>query len=211
MIIARSFFSLLASLGLVACAGSGEGPAAGAGAVDPVAGNAMKTGDWFDDDRDKIVDKYGAMNPKMRSDGQLAAAGGQEFAGFKRDNPEFKGRWEGKKFEAGDYRKKSWWGEKDYVKKVFGGKSETPALSAESSFGSQRAKESGTGSRLSGKKYGRTQYQTGAAREAGAAVIDRPSDAETDERRAIFSEPDIIPWQEQHGMTIEDTRRALGR
>jgi hypothetical protein len=213
MTICARLFPLLPALWLAACSGAGDGGAAPpvAAAPDPVAGGAVKSGDWFDDDRDKITKKYGAMNPKMTADGQVAAGPGQEFTGFKRDNPEFKGRWEGKEYQAGDFRKKSWWGDKDYVKKVYGGNTDAGALRKESRLGGKRAGEAGVGARDAGKSYATGGYDTGRAREEGGPGIGRPSDAETDGRREVFSDPDVIPWQEQNGMSVEDTRRALGR
>ena len=202
---------LLPALGLAACSGAGDGGAAPSAAPDPVAGAAVKSGDWFDDDRDKISEKYGSMNPKMTADGQVAAGSGQEFTGFKRDNPEFKGRWEGKEYKAGDYRKKSWWGDKDYVKKVYGGNTDASALHKESRLGGRQAGEAGSRARDAGKSYGTGAYDTGRAREEGGAGIDRPSDAETLERRGVFSDPEVIPWQQQNGMTLDETKRALGR
>lgn len=201
----------LSALWLAACAGTDEAAAPSAASPDPVAGSKLKSGDWFDDDRDKITQKYGAMNPKMTKDGQVAEGPGQEFEGFKRDNPEFKGRWEGKEYKAGEYRKKSWWGDSDYVTKVYGGKTDANALKKDSRFGGRKAGEANVAARDDGKSYRTDAYATGRAREDGAAGPEKRSDAETDERREVFTDPDVIPWQQQNGVTIEQTKNALGR
>ena len=206
------FLALLPAFGLVACSGTGGDAAAPSASPDPVAGTKIKTGDWFDDDRDKIASKYGSMNPKMTKDGQMVAGEGKDFDGFKRNNPEFKGRWEGKEFKAGDYRKKSWWGDKDYAKKVYGGNTDANSLRKDSRFSGNEAGEAAVAARDSGKTYDTGAYETGRAfEESRGQAIDKISDAETDERRRVFTDPDVIPWKEQHGVTIEQTKSALGR
>ena len=37
------------------------------------------------------------------------------------------------------------------------------------------------------------------------------SDAETDVRRRVYKQPDIIDWKEQQGLGVKDTNRMLGR
>jgi hypothetical protein len=204
--------SLLAAFGLAACSGTGGEDGVVSASPDPVAGTKIKSGDWFDDDRDKIVSKYGAMNPKMTKDGQMVAGEGKDFEGFKRDNPEFKGRWEGKDYRAGDYRKKSWWGDRDYVKKVYGGNTDANALRKDSRLNGREAGEGSIAARDAGKAYDTGAYNTGRAREDGASqAVDKISDAETDERRRVFTDPDIIPWKEQNGVTIEQAKSKMGR
>jgi hypothetical protein len=212
MTLFARFLPLLPALGLVACSGTGGDAAAPAASPDPVAGTKIKTGDWFDDDRDKIASKYGSMNPKMTKDGQMVAGEGKNFDGFKRDNPEFKGRWEGKDYKAGDYRKKSWWGDKDYVTKVYGGNTDASALHKDSRFNGRAAGEGAMAARDSGKTYDTGAYETGRAREDGSGqAISKVSDAETDERRRVFTDPEIVPWKQQNGVTIEQTKNAMGR
>lgn len=205
------FLPLLPALGLVACSGTGsESGGTIVPSADPIAGGRIKTGDLGDDDYDMIASKYGDMNPTMTKDGKAGA--GKEFGGFKRDNPEFKGRWEGKEFAAGDYRKKSWWGDKDYVKKVYDGNTDANSLRKDSRFNGREAGEGSVAARDAGKVYDTGAYNTGRAREEGRGdAIDKVSDAETDERRRVFTDPDIIPWKEQNGVTIEQTKNALGR
>ena len=212
MKLSACFLSLLPALGLVACSGTGGDDAVVSASPDPVAGTKIKTGDWFDDDRDKIASKYGSMNPKMTKDGQMVAGEGKDFDGFKRDNPEFKGRWEGKEFAAGDYRNKSWWGDRDYVKKVYGGNTDANSLRKDSRFDGREAGEGSVAARDTGKTYDTGAYNTGRAREEGRGnAINKVSDAETDERRRVFTDPDIIPWKEQNGVTIEQAKSKMGR
>jgi hypothetical protein len=205
-------FPLLPALALVACSGTGGEPTSTiVPSADPVAGGRLKSGDMGDDDFHKIAAKYGEMNPSMIADAKDGKGGKKEYAGFQRDNPEFKGRWDKQEYE-GDFRKKSLWGDKDYVTKVYGGNTDANALRKDSRFNGRTAGEGAMAARDSGKTYDTGGYETGRAREDGAGqAISRTSDAESDERRRVFTDPDIIPWKEQNGVTIEQSKSAMGR
>lgn len=203
-------FPLLPALCLAACSGTG-GDTAGTGmSADPVAVNRIKTGDLYDDDFKEIQKKYGDFNPKVGKDGELVEGQGKQFEGFDRENPEFKGRWNGKEYKGGDYKKRSAWGDKDYVTKVYGGNTDGNSIRKDSRFDNRSAGENTVAARDANKSYKTDAYATGAAREQGGKGISKSSDAETDERRRVFTEPDIIPWRSQ-GMTVEDTKRMMGR
>lgn len=220
MKILTRLFPLLPALCLVACSGAGggegEGTVVAEGAAktiseDPAAMKRIKSGDAGDDDFHKMADKYGDYNKSLDAEGKPVPGAGKEFAGFKRDNPEFKGRWEGKEYKDGDYRKKSLWGDKDYVTKVYEGKTDANSLKKESMFGKKTAGEGSKVARDGNKSYTTSNYDTGRAREEGRNGIARSSDAETDVRRRVFTQPNMIPWQAQGAMTVEDTKRMLGR
>jgi len=206
---------VLPALCLAACAGSGDdgssssqaSSAQGLGS-EPVALNRIKTGDNGDDDYGKIADKFGSNSPFMEKNGK-PMGDYKQFAGFDRDNPEFKGKWD-KEYKASDYKKKSWWGDKDYATKVYAGNTDANSLKKESRWGK---KDAGVGQKLareSSETYGTKDYGTGRAREEGGDNIRKVSDAETDERRRVFTRPEIIPWKAQ-GLTVEDTNRMMGR
>jgi hypothetical protein len=206
---------VLPALCLAACAGSGDGgssstQAASAQSVspDPVAANRIKSGDFGDDDFGKIADKYGSSSPFMEKDGK-PMGDYKKFTGFNRDNPEFKGKWDNE-YKAGDYKKKSWWGDKDYATKVYAGDTDANSLKKESRWGKKNAGDGDKLARESSETYGTKDYGTGRAREEGGDDIRKVSDAETDERRRVFTRPDVIPWRQQ-GLTVEDTNRMMGR
>jgi hypothetical protein len=206
---------VLPALCLAACAGSGDGgsasspqAAAESSGADPVALNRIKSGDFGDDDFGKIAQKYGSDSPYAQKDGKPMGEY-KEFTGFNRDNPEFKGKWD-KEYKAGDYKKKSWWGDKDYAKKVYEGNTDANSLKKESLWGKKSAGEGSKLAREAGDNYGTKDYATGRAREEGDDGIRKISDAETDERRRVFTRPDVIPWKAQ-GLTVEDTNRMMGR
>jgi hypothetical protein len=196
---------------LAACSGTGDEMTAPRANEDVVAGNRIKSGEMFDDDFKKIQNKFGDMNPNMSKDGTYNTGRGRQVSEFNRDNPDFKGRWDGRQYQAGDYKKKSWWGDRDYAKKVYGGDTDANDLKRDSRFGGESAREGSVAAREGGRAFGTEAYTTGQAREASGRRIDRPSDAETDERRRVFTDPDIIPWQQQNGMTIEDSKQRMGR
>jgi hypothetical protein len=214
MRISARHLPLLSALCLAACSGGDSAPATKMATesqvTDPVLGNRIKSGDNGDDDYGRMADKFGDWNTAMTAEGQSTGKGGKEFAGFKRDNKEFKGKWDNKEFKAGDYRKKSWWGDKDYATKVYDGKTDGSRFQKDSHIGEKSANEGAMAAREGSESYGTKDYKTARAREEGGNKIGKASDAETDERRRVFTQPDVIPWQQQN-LTVEDTRRMLGK
>ena len=214
---------LLPALCLAACSGTGAGTAAGdeaaaaasttavATKANPADGFRIKSGDVGDDDYDKIASKFGSRNPKMTEKGKQLSDSGKEYSEFKRDNPEFKGRWDNKEYKGGDYKKKSLWGDKDYVTKVYGGNTDGNHFRKDSRFDNRTAGENSKASRDADKVFKTGNYATTSAREGSKRDIPRVSDAETDERRRVFTKPAIMPYSSQTGMTVEDTKHLLGR
>ena len=49
------------------------------------------------------------------------------------------------------------------------------------------------------------------ANETHGQRADKPSDAETDVRRRVFNEPDIIDYRQQREMSIQESKQLLGR
>ena len=207
--------ALLPALCLVACSGTGGEAntqvATESMSPDPVENNRIKSGNPLTGDHDeaKILDKYGSYSKYSVDKNGKPKGSAKEFAAFNRDNPEFKGKWEGKEYKAGEYRKKSWWGDHDYVKKVYEGNTDANSLKKESRFGSKSANEGAMAAREGGKDFRTNTYASGAAREQSKEGITKVSDAETDERRRVFTAPDI--YSSRSGMTVNDTNRMLGR
>jgi hypothetical protein len=92
-----------------------------------------------------------------------------------------------KSYQAGEYARKSWWGNKDYGRKAYAGDTDGSRFRQDSKF------------------------QDRTAREAGTGNLDRPSDAETDIRRRVFPQPEIIDWREQRSLTLDQSKGILGR
>lgn len=207
---------LLPALCLVACSGTGGEQANSQVATEssspaPVENNRIKSGNPLtgDHDESKMLEKYGSYSQYSVDKKGKPMGNAKEFAGFNRDNPEFKGKWEGKEYKAGDYRKKSFWGDKDYAKKVYEGNTDASSLKKEARFGGKSANEGSMAAREGGKDYRTNTFASGEAREQSKKGITRVSDAETDERRRVFTAPDI--YSSRSGMTVNDTNRMLGR
>ncbi len=199
----RSFFAFLPCLWLAACAGGGGSPAGTtADAASPAAtqGFRMRSGELGDDDFDKIASKFGTKYTH-----------GQQSEKFKHENAEFKGNWKGKEFDKKPFEKKSFWGDREYAKKVYGGDTDGSRFAKNSRFGGQGAREAGTTARDAGKSYATNDFKTATAREAGRKEIERNPKAEADARRKVFPDQEIIDWRDQRALTLEQTRRMLGR
>lgn len=126
------------------------------------------------------------------------------------DSPYFKGEYGSKEYKAGEYTKKSWWGNKDYQPKQFAGNTDGSRFQKKSRFDGEGARESGSAAKIS-DPYQTDTYATSNALEAGNSPIGKPSDAETDNRRKAYQQPEVIDWREQRAMTLQQSKGILGR
>lgn len=126
------------------------------------------------------------------------------------ESPYFKGKYAGKEYKAGQYEKKSWWGNKDYQPKSYAGNTDGSRFMSKSRFDGEGARESGNAAKIP-DPYQTGTYATGDAREAGKSPIHKASDAETDRRREVFPEPEIMDWREQRVLSLQQSRGILGR
>ena len=127
-----------------------------------------------------------------------------------RDSAYFKGDYAKKDFKTNDYSKKSWWGDTKYEAKNYQGDTDGSRFRSASRFQGAGAREAGSAADLPGA-YKTGSYATRAARETAGTRIDRPSDAETDVRRRVYTAPSVIDWREQRGMTVSEAKGLLGR
>ncbi len=127
-----------------------------------------------------------------------------------RDSKYFKGDYAKKDFKTNDYSKKSWWGDTQYESKKYEGDTDGSRFQTSSKFQGAGAREANTAADLPGN-YKTGNYATSSAREATSRRIDKPSDAETDIRRRVYSAPSVVDWKEQRGMSVSDTKGFLGR
>lgn len=126
------------------------------------------------------------------------------------ESPYFKGDYRKKDYQAGEYAKKSWWGNKDYGRQSYQGETDGSRFQQSSRLDGQSAREGGRAARTP-DPYQTGTYATGSARESEAGGIARPSDAETDVRRRVYQQPDIIDWREQRALSVQQSRGILGR
>lgn len=126
------------------------------------------------------------------------------------DSHNFKGEYSGKTYKAGEYAKKSWWGNKDYGRQSYAGDTDGSRFQTKSRLDGKGARESGSAANVSGP-YQTGSYATSAARETDKNHLTKPSDAETDSRRRVYQEPEIIDWKQQRSMTMDQSKGILGR
>ncbi len=126
------------------------------------------------------------------------------------DSPYFSGNYQKKSYQTAEVAKKSWWGKSEHSKPSYQGDTDASHLKSSSRMQGQGAPEAGSAARLP-EKYDTGSYATGTAREAAGKKFDRPSDAETDIRRRVYTPPSIIDWREQRKLSMEQSRGILGR
>lgn len=122
----------------------------------------------------------------------------------------FKGEYGRKTYKTEGYSKKSWWGNKDYVLKEYSGDTDGSRFQKTSGLTGKGARETGRSAGMS-NAYQTDGYATGPARETGAPPVEKSSDAETDIRRKVYPAPEIIDWQEQRTLSLEQSKGILGR
>lgn len=127
------------------------------------------------------------------------------------ESTNFKGEFSGKTYKAGEYSKKSWWGNKDFGRKEYSGATDGSRFQKKSRFNDQNSSESTGDTAMIADPYQTGGYSTSSAREAGNSKFSRPSDAETDSRRRAYQQPDIIHWKQQRSITLDQSRGILGR
>lgn len=114
-----------------------------------------------------------------------------------------------KKFNPGNYEKKSWWGNREYKPQQYAGNTDASRFATTARDSGKSASEAGNSSFFSGKKVDANRIARQGALEESASGLTRPSDAETDLRRKVYQEPDIIDWREQRALQINDTKSWL--
>ncbi len=128
----------------------------------------------------------------------------------KGESPYFKGDYGKKAYKTDEYSKKSWWGNKDYGHQNYEGNTDGSRFQQASRFQNQNAHEAANASNLP-KNYQTDTYATKAAREAKNKKLDRLSNANVDNRRDSFIQPEIIDWNAQRSMDVTQSRGILGR
>jgi hypothetical protein len=192
-----------ACLVLLASCGTDSGSEAAVG-PQPQQAYRVKSGDAGDDDFGRIQDKYGAINHRVASGGSADEAAQM--------NAQFEGELARHEFAAKNYEKKSFWGSRDYEKKVYGGDlGDGNQFRKGAREGVQMAREGTMMSREDARAFATREVETGAAREAGRSPVRTPSDAESDIRRRVYKQPEVLDLNSQRALTVEDTRRMLGR
>lgn len=113
-------------------------------------------------------------------------------------------------YQTGEFDKKNWWGNKDYGRQSYQGSTDGSRFKQASRLDGQGARESGSAADVP-DPYQTGTYTTSAAREKSTDNLAKPSDAETDARRRVYQQPEVIDWREQRGLSLEQSKGILGR
>lgn len=122
----------------------------------------------------------------------------------------FHGDYGTKAYQTTGYAKKSWWGNKNYNSRPYAGNTDGSRFQKSSGMEGKMTREAGQSAGLS-KPYQTNAYATNPAREAGNERIEKTSDTETDIRREVYQQPEIIDWRQQRSLSLEQSKGILGR
>jgi hypothetical protein len=176
--------------------------ASDSGKPDPSTPVARKTlSQRLEENNGYTQDSSGAWVPKSDQRSSFETKG---------KSPYFQGEYDKKAYKAGEYRKKSWWGNKEYGRQKYAGDTDGSRFQKNSRFDSQNARETSRAADVP-DSYQTDNYATNAAREAGNSGIAKPSDVETDIRRRVYQAPEIIDWRERRTLSVDQLRWILGR
>ncbi len=150
------------------------------------------------------VGKDEAGNPQMKSDLRSTFEGKASNMVSNRD-------FSGKDYTTRSYAKKRWAGSRGIERKKYEGNTDASRYKMEPWFVQKQALAEGQRARANDRVYETGRYSKTTAVEQQGRRLARPSDAETDVRRRVFREPDIIDWKEQQGLGVKDTNKLLGR
>ncbi|MBK1881027.1 hypothetical protein JIN85_01295 [Luteolibacter pohnpeiensis] len=144
------------------------------------------------------------------SNGELGGAGSKrsEFES-KGELSEATSDYAKKEYASGDFKKKAFWGNKDYSLKSYDGNTDGSQFAKASNFANKSADEGSKN--VVQEAFATNDYGTNAANEASAKNLDKPSDAETDFRRKVYGKPKVVNWDEQRDMSVEETTGMIGR
>lgn len=143
-------------------------------------------------------------NPVMKSDLRSSFEGKSSNMAASRD-------FSGKDYTTKSYARKRWAGNTEYSRKNYDGNTDANHYKMEPWFVRKQAQAEGKQASAQGQTYSTTDFGKTIANEQDSERIERVSDAETDVRRRVYKEPDIIDWKDQQGLGVEDTNRLLGR
>ena len=117
----------------------------------------------------------------------------------------------GKDYTTKSYAKKRWGRDSVFERKQYQGNTDANQYKMEPWFVQKQALAEGKQASAEGQTYQTSDYAKSTALEQASSRMKHPSDAETDVRRRVYEQPDIIDWKEQQGLGVKDTKRMLGR
>jgi len=179
-------------------------PAAEASGSSDTRTSEERFNDWaggMSKDNGYVKDANGNLVPKSNKRSQFESKG---------QSPNFAGKdFKKKEYNAGDYSKKSFWGNKEYDRKAYGGNTDGSRFQQASRHDGQGAREAGNAADVP-DAYNTANYDTNSAREAGGSPVAKPSNAAIDNRQKVFQQPEIIGWEEQRKLSLDQSKGILG-
>ena len=115
-----------------------------------------------------------------------------------------------KEYKAGDYAKKSWWGNKEYDRKAYDGNTDGSRFQTPSALQGKGAREAGNAADIP-DNYQTGTYATGSAREAANAPIQKGTSAAVENHKDDYAQPEIIDWRQQRALSVDQAKGILGR
>lgn len=173
-------------------------------AAAPTGARIRSADEWLSDttkDNGYKTDASGNLVPKSNKRSSFENKG---------ESPYFQGEYGKKTYKTAKYSKKSWWGNKDYGRQEYTGNTDGSRFQKNSRFDGKGARESGSPADIPGP-YQTDRYATNAAREAGKDRLSKPANAEIENRRSVFPQPEITDWREQRALSLEQSKGILGR
>ncbi len=179
-------------IGLASCGGSG--------APDPEPTAMGGLSDRLNRSYGYQVDEKGNWVPKTDKRSQYEGRGGSGY---------FSGDVNKKSFSTNKLNKGSWMGGNEVKRPTHHLNGSSSSIGGSNHFDNQQASLDRSlrtpapikGNHLPGRR----------ANEANGTRMDRPSDAETDARRRVFTEPDIVDYRQQRELSIRESKKLLGR
>lgn len=113
-------------------------------------------------------------------------------------------------YKAGDYNKKSWWGNKDYGHQTYQGNTDGSSFQKSSALQGKGASEAGSNANIP-TNYQTNNYRTNSAREAAGKQIKKGSNTEIENRRSGYQQPEIIDWKQQRTLSMDQSKGIMGR
>lgn len=113
-------------------------------------------------------------------------------------------------FNAGNFQTAEWTQGQSNAPSSYTGDTDGSAFHTTAAAQGQTHRESSTRARTPGP-YETPAYGTSASREDGARRHDRPTDAQSANRRESYVQPEIIDWRQQRELGVDQTRSMLAR
>lgn len=168
-------------------------------ALDPASGEAALYNKYAFDPNSLKRDEQGNFVGAVRSqyDGQknIAFGGGIGKAAYKTKR----------------YNSSEWTGRKTAVVPEFSAETDGGRFETRSRYQGARSSQDGERSRFQGATARTSSYRTGNAVEGSSQRLDKPTDAWTDFRRAVYPQPPKISEADYNKLTVDQTRSILGR